>query len=77
MNMNTFQMGQAKENISYLTKLYTVPSIEHVLPRTLTINQGRYALAFLASRTTHRRAITLENDSRYVLPYCVVFSNDD
>lgn len=60
--MNTFQMGQAKENTSYLTKLYTIPPIEHGLPCTLTINQGRYPLAFLASRTTHRRAITLENE---------------
>lgn len=39
---------------------------------TVTINQGRYLRAFLASRTTHRHAITLERTS-CALPYCVVF----
>jgi len=58
-----------------------IPSIEHGLPRILTINQGRYPLAFLASRTTHRHAITLENERfalrSALLRFSSVFSSDD
>lgn len=67
-----FQTGQAKENMSYdayltLTCISIVPS--NCQARLRSIKVIIYE-RFLASRTTHRRAIRLENR---VLPYCVVF----
>lgn len=52
----------------YLGKTISILSSGcHVRLRSI---KGRYLRAFLASRATHRRAITLENRT---LPYCVVF----